>query len=450
MITETEDTAVTEKTESSAGEQENTAGKGLYSMPEGAVEESEVVGSDFWEGITLPKVEKPKKEKRGKSVLITVISSLLCLCMGAAITVVAVRGKGTLSNLITGNKHMTFSLPLEHKPDIDPKYKEEDGRFTSEGIAAYCVPSVVSIDIYRESVTGGPKGVGSGIIISSDGYIVSNAHVIDPDALALKAILSDGREYSVEIIGRDEVSDIAVVKIPVTGLQPAVFGDSSELKLGEEVMAIGNPAGYRNSVSKGVISGFNRSVMVERINQRIEVMQVDCPINPGNSGGALFNMWGQVVGITSSKLSTYGYDSVGFAISSNNAKKIIEDLMEHGRVLGRARIGITYYQIPTAAADVSDIKPGLLVVTIDESCDVANTELRVGDIITSIDGFDIFKTDNASALLAGRSPGDVLNCHVYRPADDPSKEGTEFDITFELMEDTGTLVTTDVEVVGIF
>lgn len=429
-----------------------TAGEELYTLPEGAVAEGEIVDRDFWKGITLPRVDKPKKQSNPKGRMITLLLCLLFLVMGCAITTVAARGKGTIANLITGNKHMTFTLPMQSKPEDEYEYKDAGGKYTAEGIAKVCMPSVVSIDIYKDMGSNYPYSTGSGVILSSDGYIVTNAHVANPNAYTLKVVLSDGRSYVAEIIGRDEPSDIAVLKIPTTGLVPATFGDSLELRLGEEVVAIGSPSGYKNSVTKGVVSGFNREVYLADSDKYMSgCIQTDCAINPGNSGGALFNMWGQVVGITSSKMTMLEIEGLAFAIPSNTAKELIEQLMEHGRVLGRPRIGITYYQISSQTAAFSEIMPGLLVVSIDENCDVANTKLEVGDIITTVDGFDVSNTDNAPAIIANRKPGDTMTCHVFRPAREDGSEAEEFDITFALAEDTGTLseygsiITTDQE-----
>ncbi|MBO4866386.1 MAG: trypsin-like peptidase domain-containing protein, partial [Ruminococcus sp.] len=298
-------------------------------------------------------------------------------------------------------------------------------------------PSVVSLDIFTEQSTIMPTGKGSGIIISSDGYIVSNAHVIDKAKNGIKAVLNDGREYAAEVIGSDPRTDIAVIKIPATDLQPAEFGNSDQVKLGEDVVCIGTPAGYRHSITKGVVSGTDRRVIPENSTLGVSCLQVDAAINPGNSGGAMFNMWGQVIGITSSKLASIDYEGIGFAITTNEAKSVIEDLMETGTVKGKARMGIVFVQISEATAELTNSTPGLSVQSIAPECDVANTDLQPGDLITHINGTSVNDIEDVPAYVRKMEPGDEVTCHVIRKTGD--KE-TEFDITFQLMDDRNTLV----------
>ncbi len=412
-----------------------------FTMPEGSVSAGEIVDKDFWRGITLPEVTaKPKKKK---NVLFSLTMSLVFIAVGFGIACVTARGQGTLANLVTGGKHMTFSLPVSKRPETgEEALKDSQGRYTAEGIAEVCGRSVVSIDIYGDSSDFIPAGQGSGIIMSVDGYIVSNAHVIDKATKAIKVVLNDGREYAAEVIGSDANTDIAVIKIPATDLEPAEFCDSDDVKLGEEVVAIGNPAGYRNSITKGIVSGLDRRILSENSMSMISCIQVDAAVNPGNSGGALFNMWGQVIGITSSKLASVDYEGIGFAIATNDAKEIIEQLMEHGSTEGRAKIGITFYPISEETAAINGVTAGICVVEIDPECDVANTELLPDDIITAIDGKSVSEYDDIPSYVHSKSPGDELSCHVYRAATDTEKE-KEFDITFKLMSDNGSLVVED-------
>lgn len=412
-----------------------------YTMPEGSVEDSEIVDRDFWKGITLPDMDTAvKKRKRSvKSVLVTVFSSLMFIGIGFGIACVSARGKGMISNLVTGGKHMTFSMPISSRPDDDPLETDSQGRYTAEGIAEKCAPSVVSLDIYGDASDFVPVGQGSGIIISEDGYIVSNAHVVDKGTKAIKVILSDGSEYAAEKIGSDPKTDIAVIKIPAFDLEAAVFCDSEDIKLGEEVVAIGSPAGYRHSVTKGIVSGLNRRIMPENSGMPINCIQIDAPVNPGNSGGALFNMWGQVIGITSSKLASIDYEGIGFAITTNDARAVIEQLMETGKVTGRARVGITFYRVTELTAELAGVKPGISINSIEPESDAANSKLQIGDIITSIDGKSVSEMDDVSAYIRTKNPGDTVDCHVYRPASGDAPE-EEYDVTFKLMSDNGSLI----------
>jgi serine protease Do len=405
-----------------------------FVMPEGAVTNEEIVGSDFWEGITLPEMNAGKAEKKKRHIIPKLICCVICVAVGFGAAAVGARGQGWLSNLVTGGKNMTFTLPLADVPQWENAEKDSDGRYTAEGLAEACGDSVVCIEVYTGDTVGSSVGQGSGIVMSSNGYIVTNAHVVSSDAKGIKVVLNDGSEYSATLVGSDSSSDIAVLKIPAVNLIPAAFADSTQVKLGEEVVAIGSPAGYKNSITKGVVSGLDRTIILQSASTAVDCIQIDAAINPGNSGGALFNMWGQVIGITSSKLASTDYDGIGFAISTEQAKPVIEQLMAYGEIADKVRIGITFYTITEATAEIYGVKPGLSVAGIDESCDVADTALQVGDIITAIDGKDVTNYEDVSELLDGKKAGDEITCHVYRSANEYEDE-TEFDISFKLMEE---------------
>ena len=167
-------------------------------------------------------------------------------------------------------------------------------------------------------------------------------------------------------------------------------------------------------------------------------IQIDAAINPGNSGGALFNMWGQVIGITSSKLASSDYEGIGFAVSIDEAKPVIEELMEKGYVAGRVKIGVTYYAVSDTTAEIYGIKPGICIVSINPDCDIANTDLAEGDIITEIDGKSTAGEVDIASLFSGKQAGDEVVCKVYRKTD--SGDEKEFEIKFKLMADNGGLV----------
>ena len=171
----------------------------------------------------------------------------------------------------------------------------------------------------------------------------------------------------------------------------------------------------------------------------MECLQLDAAINPGSSGGAVFNMYGQVIAISSSKLASSSYDGIGFAITSNAAKPIIESLIEHGYVKGRIKVGIIFYGVTEEMAESSkvEMKAGLYVVSIDDSCDIANTKLAPDDIITEVEGRKATSIEELKEILDGRKPGDTINAKVFRP--NLTGKGEEFEISFKLMEDTGGL-----------
>lgn len=363
---------------------------------------------------------------------------LFIVLVTASIITVAVKGRGWLANLIAGDQRIEFTLPIAETPKLDDKFYDDDGRYTAQGIAEAVSPSVVSIEIYQAGTSFAPVGQGSGIIMTEDGYILTNAHVVDGASKGIKVVLSDETEYEAKIIGLDTASDIAVIKISAKGLSPAQFGDSENVSVGEDVVTIGSPAGFYGSVTKGIVSGLDRQIKVENSSIAMSCIQIDAAINPGNSGGALLNMWGQVIGITSSKLASSDYDGIGFAISINAAKPIIENLMEYGYVQNRVRVGITFYSISETTAQMYGTKAGIYVVSIDEDCDIANTELEPDDIITEFDGIAVSDSESVQAFLATKKPGDKVKAKVYRSS--VSGEGEEFEIEFELMEDKGSLI----------
>lgn len=336
------------------------------------------------------------------------------------------------------NGGVTVELPVSSKPAADEKYyaDKETGLLTVQGVAKQVSPSVVDVMVYRDTSLY-PYSTGSGIIISSDGYIVTNAHVVSDVNAGLKVILDNDEEYKAEIVGQDNRTDIAVLKIDADEeLVSAELGDSDELELGEMVVAIGNAGGYSGTLTVGYVSGLNREVRTNSGSDTMTCIQTDAAMSPGVSGGALINMYGQVVGITSSKYKNSDLDEgIGFAISTKFAKPIIEDIISLGYISGRVRVGITYITIDDIAAEMYEAKRGLLIESIDDTCDISNTEAEPGDIITSINGYDVYSAQTVSEALEGCKPGDVIKAKIYRKGITEEDE-EEFEIEFELMQDT--------------
>ena len=265
-------------------------------------------------------------------------------------------------------------LSLENRPAADEE-EYTDGVLSTEEIAAKVRPSVVGIQTYRTEYPMQVYGTGSGIIMSEDGYIVTNAHVVSGATGGILVILDNNEEYEAEVVGIDEKTDVAVIKIDASNLMAAEFGNSDELVVGERIVAIGNPTGMNlaGSVTQGIVSGLKRLISVtnEETNETIEMeaIQVDAAINPGNSGGALINKYGQVVGINSSKLSSTQIEGIGFAIPISTAKPIVDDLIAYGYVRGRVLLGITYYPVSDAVGAMSGYTPGLWVQSVREDMD---------------------------------------------------------------------------------
>ncbi len=247
------------------------------------------------------------------------------------------------------------------------------------------------------------QGSGSGFIISSDGYIVTNQHVID-GATEISVILNTGDEYVATLVGADSKSDLAVLKIDKTNLPAATLGNSDELLVGDLAVAIGNPLGqeFAGSVTAGVISALNRTMTVE--NKVYNLVQTDAAINPGNSGGALVNKYGEVIGINTIKLSSTGVEGIGFAIAISEAKPIIDDLINNGYVSGRPLVGIT----------VRENRNGLTVDSIAAGSGAEAAGIQVGDLIVKADGEVIKSSSALNEIRDKKAPGEALTLTVIR------------------------------------
>lgn len=331
-------------------------------------------------------------------------------------------------------------LSLENRPAADEE-EYTDGVLSTEEIAAKVRPSVVGIQTYRTEYPMQVYGTGSGIIMSEDGYIVTNAHVVSGATGGILVILDNNEEYEAEVVGIDEKTDVAVIKIDASNLTAAEFGNSDELVVGERIVAIGNPTGMNlaGSVTQGIVSGLKRLISVtnEETNETIEMeaIQVDAAINPGNSGGALINKYGQVVGINSSKLSSTQIEGIGFAIPISTAKPIVDDLIAYGYVRGRVLLGITYYPVSDAVGAMSGYTPGLWVQSVREDMDAYAKGLRAGDIITQIDGQDVRDSATVKGILSAKKPGDSVELTVVQQS--ISGKIKTYTINVTLAEDKG-------------
>lgn len=331
-------------------------------------------------------------------------------------------------------------LSLENRPAADEE-EYTDGVLSTEEIAAKVRPSVVGIQTYRTEYPMQVYGTGSGIIMSEDGYIVTNAHVVSGATGGILVILDNNEEYEAEVVGIDEKTDVAVIKIDASNLTAAEFGNSDELVVGERIVAIGNPTGMNlaGSVTQGIVSGLKRLISVtnEETNETIEMeaIQVDAAINPGNSGGALINKYGQVVGINSSKMSSTQIEGIGFAIPISTAKPIVDDLIAYGYVRGRVLLGITYYPVSDAVGAMSGYTPGLWVQSVREDMDAYAKGLRAGDIITQIDGQDVRDSATVKGILSAKKPGDSVKLTVVQQS--ISGKIKTYTINVTLAEDKG-------------
>ena len=364
-----------------------------------------------------PHTPKNKKHSRGLALGLCGVAAACLLFAGGA--VVGNMAFGGNANSDSGTSASTSdsapTLQINSKPTSDSS-KSSDNYDTADGMAGEDIykkvnPSVVSVI----STTSEGTGSGSGVIMSKDGYIITNNHVVD-GAQSVSVQLSDGTSLDAKIIGTDEQTDLAVIKVtPTSDLTAAEFGDSDELEPGEYAYAIGSPGGvqFANTITGGRISAINRDLTV---NDRVmTLIQTDASINNGNSGGALINKYGQVVGITSAKLSGNAFGSatvegMGFAIPINTAKDIVDELIQNGYVSGRPSIGITGQNVESADGKVS----GVQVYSIESRAKAASEGLQVGDVITAVDGTPTPDMDKVNELKQDKKAGDKLTLSVYR------------------------------------
>ncbi len=376
---------------------------------------------------------RPGKRNRGMRAFAMVLGGVFVAGM------MAFAGYGLWSlfaeNPLTNTSSQAVSSSSDLKLYDNPQIEEEsspDGVLSTKQISKNVLPSVVGVVQYQKSRPYVATGQGSGIILDTDGYIVTNAHVV-ADADGVKVVLYNGEEYTASIVGTDTKSDVAVLKISASNLTPAKLGNSDQLEIGEDVIAIGNPGGLSNSVSKGIVSGLNRTVETN-LGSSMECIQTDAAINPGNSGGALVNEYGYVVGINSSKIAATDYEGIGFAIPINDAKPIIEDLKSYGEVQGRVRLGVEVRMIDSVLAKLNNIPTGAMVISVEKTSDAYQQGLIAGDIIIRVDGTDITAYEDLSNQISSHQPGDSVTLEVYRTGQNNTSQTLQ--ITVQLMEDT--------------
>lgn len=306
------------------------------------------------------------------------------------------------------------------KLESNPKDAKTNNSYTAAKASEKVSGSVVGILCYSDDVpdqadTTTASSQGSGIIFSQDGYVITNAHVIgnSKTAYAIRVVTSDGKEYKAGVVGYDSRTDIAVLKMDdAKGLTPATFGDSSQLEVGQDIIVVGNPGGldYQNTTTKGVISALDRKLSTSSLTKYI---QTDAAINPGNSGGPLVNYYGQVVGITTSKIVSETYEGMGFAIPSQTVKSIVDTLVKNGYVEGRVKIGISGIAVTSDQASNYNIPQGIYVQSIVSGGPCDGTSLEEGDIITEVDGETITSFADVYAILETHKPGDKIKVKYY-------------------------------------
>lgn len=397
-------------------------------------------GQPVYYGAPMHQPQKqPKPQKHGSKFGLKLLAVVLCCAItsAAALGVFVVMIQNGVINVqsseASSNAAFTISRVVNGDSDTSSDSStSSDGTVSAmsdQDIAAKLTPSVVCIQNYQVTQNYGfmqadtsdssgvsPTGEGSGIIMSEDGYIITNAHVVE-DATSLKVILSDGTTYEAQLVGSDTVTDLAVVKIDATGLTAAEFGSSEDLRVADKVMAIGNPGGHElsSSVTIGYVSALNRAITNSTTGYTMEYIQTDAAINPGNSGGALINEYGQVVGINSAKISATGYEGLGFAIPIDTAQPIVSDLIQYGYVKDRAVLGISGQFIDSMTGRFYGLPQGEYVAQINSS-EAQASGLQVGDVITAIDDQTLDSESTLRSAILSKKPGDTVTLQVYRSA----------------------------------
>lgn len=398
-----------------------------------------------------PKQKKPKTpgKNRGLKVFAGILGGVMALGVltfsgygvySAFFRSGSLQAGGSNSQQSSSSQENLPSLNVESTPESETSSASADGKLTAREVAAKVKPSVVGVVQYQYGSSSiEASGEGSGIIMTSDGYIITNAHVIS-GASGIKVVLNNGEEYEARVIGSDTRTDLAVIKIEANNLTPAEFGESSKMQEGDIVMAIGNPGGltFAGSITQGILSGVNRQLSSSY--GTTSVLQTDAAINPGNSGGALVNEYGQVIGINSSKISATDYEGIGFAIPIDDAKPIVDDLIQNGRVTGRVVLGVYNAQsVDEVASRVYGVPTGVLVGSTDPESDLAQKGVITGDIITKINNTDVTSTADIYTVLQDFEVGDSVKLTVFRRTSGQSDK--TFEVTVTLMEDTGETTT---------
>ena len=370
--------------------------------------------------------EPPKKKKHhvnGGKVACSAVALVLAAVMGFA--------GGYVGSQMNGSKVVIQQVERPASSDSSTDSTGNSISATSgtglstAQVAEMVSPSVVVITteqvVYSQWSWYGQSqvesGAGSGVIISSDGYILTCAHVVS-GASNITVSIGD-KDYPATLVGEDTTSDIAVVKVDATGLTPATVGNSDSLKVGESVMAVGNPLGeLGGTVTSGIVSALNRSVSIQGSSSvnTMSLIQMDASVSPGNSGGGLFNMNGELVGIVNAKSSDSDAEGLGFAIPVNDAVKVAQELLENGYVTGRPYLGISYYAVTDAqtAAQLGVNAYGVYIVEVVKGGPADKAGLQAGDRIVSVDGSEVATQSDLGTLMQNHKAGDAIEITVAR------------------------------------
>ena len=389
--------------------------------------------------------DKKPKSGFGKSVLLPFFSGVVgcSLVIGTCFGVPSIRDK-----ILNNNTSYSQSSSLSNSNNSGTVSQVSLTQYSDTAVYAAnkILPSIVGIkveytvnsglSIFGQSRTSSASASGSGIIISEDGYILTNNHIVSNSSSssyyqvseATKVtvqLYGDDTEYEAEIIGKDEQTDLAVIKIDKTGLTAAELADSDQVKVGEFAMAVGNPLGMTSSITCGCISAVNREV-TDSDGKKFILIQTDAAINSGNSGGALVNSEGKVIGINTLKLSGTGVEGIGFAIPINSTSDIVSQLIQYNKVK-RPYIGIGGRDLDEQTAKANDLPVGVYIASVEEFSSAEKAGLKIGDVIIEADGKEITTMDELNEIKNSHQIGDTMTLKIVR-------DGDEKDITLTLGE----------------
>ena len=328
----------------------------------------------------------------------------------------------------------TEQLPVETPFVLNPSPDSvenipQEGGLSLQEIYEKNIGSVVSISCTLSS----GSATGTGVILSENGYIVTNCHVVE-GAEAITVLLTDERSFQAVLVGADTVSDLAVLHINAGGLTPAEFGDSSVLRVGDSVAAIGDPLGteFRGTLTNGIVSAINRDVTIG--GRTMTLIQTNAALNSGNSGGPLLNCYGQVVGINTLKIGNFvdaaGVEGIGFAIPSSTVKVIVDQLIEQGYVSGRPTLGIKGESVSLFYQRYYLMPAGIFITELDPASDAAKKGIQTDDILSAINGMRITSMDDLNTVLYGCQVGDTVEVIIYRA-------GRQYRVDLTLSESKG-------------
>ncbi len=381
-----------------------------------------------------PAPESPKKRGFFHRTAVKVTALILACAVAGGLA-------GWGGAAIAGSSTSRTAIQQSSRQPVSVQVKNVDGQTKMEPAEVYAsvVNSAVSINCSATSTNifgqqTQTASSGSGFIITEDGYVVTNYHVVS-GASSVEVTLYNGDTYDATVIGGDSDYDVAVLKIEATGLQPVTLGESADVNVGDTVLAIGNPLGELTfSMSQGIVSSCDRAINVD--GTPFNMIQVDCSINPGNSGGPLVNLYGEVVGIVSAKYSTYSSTTVeglGFAIPISDVRSIITDIMENGAVTDKAYMAITAGTMneQMAAQFNIDVTEGVFVYSVVEGGAGDKAGLRLGDVITKMGDKTLTSRQDLSAAMKGYRAGDTVTLTVYRGG-----QYIEVELTFDTQPQT--------------